>query len=107
MADAMTVDRLLRFLADRGHDVDLASFVENDSAERALRDAKTQEETGSAAEGALDTILKNVELAREHSTPICQDTGTPIFEIHHPLGISTRKLAEQIRQAVAIATERC
>jgi fumarate hydratase class I len=45
-------------------------------------------------------------MAREHSTPICQDTGTPIFEIHYPLGISTRKLAEQIRQAVAIATER-
>jgi fumarate hydratase class I len=74
--------------------------------ERALRDAKTQEEPGSAAEGALDTILKNVEMAREHSTPICQDTGTPIFEIHHPLGISTRKLADQIRRAVAIATER-
>jgi fumarate hydratase class I len=74
--------------------------------ERALRDAKTKEEPGSAAEGALDTILKNVEMAREHSTPICQDTGTPIFEIHHPLGISTRKLADQIRRAVAIATER-
>jgi fumarate hydratase class I len=74
--------------------------------ERALRDAKSQEEPGSAAEGALDTILKNVEMAREHATPICQDTGTPIFEIHHPLGISTRKLAEQIRRAVAIATER-
>jgi fumarate hydratase class I len=74
--------------------------------EQALRDAKTKEEPGSAAEGALDTILKNVEMAREHATPICQDTGTPIFEIHHPLGISTRKLAEQIRRAVAIATER-
>jgi fumarate hydratase class I len=74
--------------------------------ERALRDAKTREAPGSAAEGALDTILRNVEMAREHSTPICQDTGTPIFEIHYPLGISTRKLAEQIRQAVAIATER-
>jgi len=74
--------------------------------EQALRDAKTKEEPGSAAEGALDTILKNVEMAREHATPICQDTGTPIFEIHHPLGISTRQLADQIRRAVAIATER-
>lgn len=72
----------------------------------ALARAKTEEEPGSAAEGALDTILKNVELAREHSTPICQDTGTPIFEIHYPVGVSTRVLAEQIRQAVAIATER-
>ena len=74
--------------------------------ERALREAKTNEDSGSAAEGALDTILKNVEMARTNSTPICQDTGTPIFEIHYPLGVSTRVLAEQIRQACAIASEK-
>ena len=72
----------------------------------ALAQAKTEEEPGSAAEGALETILHNVEMARQHSTPICQDTGTPIFEIHYPLGVSTRALADQIRRAVAIATER-
>lgn len=74
--------------------------------ENALNNAKQQETPGSAAEGALDTILLNVEMAREHSTPICQDTGTPIFEIYHPLGVSTRVLAGQIRKAVAIATEK-
>lgn len=73
---------------------------------QALRDAKEQEEPGSAAEGALDTILKNIEMAREHATPICQDTGTPIFEIYYPVGVSTRQLTEQIREACAIATER-
>ena len=50
--------------------------------EQALIRAKGEEETGSAAEGALDTILRNVEMARKHATPICQDTGTPIFEIY-------------------------
>lgn len=74
--------------------------------ERALRKARGDEEPGSAAEGALDTILKNVEMSRAKSTPICQDTGTPIFTIHYPLGVSTRKLADQIRQACAIATEK-
>ena len=73
--------------------------------EKALREAHENEDPGSAAEGALDTILKNVELARRHTTPICQDTGTPIFEIYYPVGVSTRMLAQQIRQAVAIATE--
>ena len=43
-------------------------------------------------------------LARENSTPICQDTGTPIFYVKHPEGWSTRKLREQIRAAVAEAT---
>ncbi|RUA15980.1 MAG: fumarate hydratase, partial [Clostridia bacterium] len=65
-----------------------------------------KEEEGSAAQNALETILKNIELARQNSTPICQDTGTPIFEIYYPLGVSTRTLAEQIRKACAIATER-
>ena len=74
--------------------------------QRALQQAKENEDDGSAAEGALDTILKNVELARQNSTPICQDTGTPIFEIHYPLGVSTRQLAAQIEKACAIATER-
>ena len=74
--------------------------------ERALRKARDQEEPGSAAQGALDTILKNVEMSRARSSAICQDTGTPIFTIHYPLGVSTRALADQIRRACAIATER-
>ncbi len=74
--------------------------------ENALSKAKGKEESGSAAEGALDTILLNIKMARKNSTPICQDTGTPIFEINYPVGVSTRKLAGQIRRAVAIATER-
>jgi fumarate hydratase class I len=73
--------------------------------EQALTNAKSNEEPGSAAEGALDTILENVRMARKHATPICQDTGTPIFEVYYPLGVSTRDLSQQIRQAVAIATD--
>jgi glycosyltransferase involved in cell wall biosynthesis len=37
-ADAMTVDRLIRFLAGRGHAIDLACFVEDDRALGALRE---------------------------------------------------------------------
>lgn len=74
--------------------------------EKAIRDAREREDAGSAAEGALDTILKNVEMARERATPICQDTGTPIFEVYYPLGWSTRALSTQIGEAVAVATER-
>ena len=74
--------------------------------ESALARAKEEEEPGSAAQSALDAILTNVELAKKNSTPICQDTGTPIFEVHYSFGISTRVLGEQIRKAVAIATKR-
>lgn len=74
--------------------------------EASLREAKKSEESGSAAEGALETILKNVEMARAESTPICQDTGTPIFFVEYPEGWSTRKLRAQIRAAVAEATKK-
>ncbi|HEX6305727.1 MAG TPA: fumarate hydratase [Anaerolineales bacterium] len=72
--------------------------------EAGLRNAVGREAPGSAARGALETILKNVEMARQDSTPICQDTGTPIFYVYYPVGWSTRKLTEQIRTAVAEAT---
>jgi fumarate hydratase class I len=74
--------------------------------ERSLRAAREREAPGSAAAGALDTILENVALARQNSTPICQDTGTPIFYVHHPEGWSTRSLRTQIREATAQATAR-
>ena len=49
---------------------------------------------------------ENVTLAREQSTPICQDTGTPIFYVHYPPGWSTIALRKQIWAAAAEATER-
>ena len=83
-----------------------ASTILPDDMVSAISDAAGKEDANSAAAGALNTILDNVKMARENSTPICQDTGTPIFEIKYPLGVSTRVIADQIRQAVGIATER-
>lgn len=80
---------------------DLAPDVET-----TLVEAKTQEDPNSAADGILNTILENVELARKDSTPICQDTGTPLFFVQYPEGMSTRKLRQQIRDAVEAATEK-
>ena len=71
-----------------------------------LRASVEKEAPGSAARGALETILKNVELSRANSTPICQDTGTPIFYVHYPEGWSTRKLRDQVRAALVEATQR-
>ncbi|MFZ4618145.1 MAG: fumarate hydratase, partial [Rectinemataceae bacterium] len=73
--------------------------------EASLRKAVLVEEPGSAARGALETILANIELSRKNGTPICQDTGTPIFRVRHPEGWSTRKMREQIRNAMVQATK--
>jgi fumarate hydratase class I len=74
--------------------------------EQSLQAAREREQAGSAAQSALSTILENVALARRNSTPICQDTGTPIFYVKYPAGWSTRQLREQIRSAVVEATKR-
>jgi fumarate hydratase class I len=74
--------------------------------ESALRSARDREVPDSAAQNTLDAILENVRLSRERSTPICQDTGTPIFYVYYPTGWSTLELRRQIREAVAQATAR-
>jgi fumarate hydratase class I len=74
--------------------------------EQTLVAAREREAAGSAARGAMDAILENVALSRRNSTPICQDTGTPIFYVRYPEGWSARKLREQIRTAVVEATKR-
>ncbi len=80
---------------------DLPPDVENQ-----LRSAVDKETPGSAARGAFETILKNVELSRKNSSPICQDTGTPIFYVKQPAGWSTLELKKQIRSALAEATKK-
>jgi fumarate hydratase class I len=74
--------------------------------EQALRKAVLDEAPGSAARGALETVIQNVELSRQNSTPICQDTGTPIFYVKYPAGWSTRELRKQIESAVVQATKK-
>jgi fumarate hydratase class I len=86
--------------------VRLASTDLPPDVEKSLRQAVEQEEPGSAARSALETIIKNVEISRANSTPICQDTGTPIFYVRHPEGWSTRRLRAQIEAAVATATKK-
>jgi fumarate hydratase class I len=74
--------------------------------EKKLREAVEIEEPGSAARGAMETILTNVEMAHQNSLPICQDTGTPLFFVTYPEGTSPKALREQIRAAIAEATKR-
>lgn len=74
--------------------------------EKKLRDSQSQEKQGSAAHSAIQTILDNVEMTRRNSTPICQDTGTPIFYVNYPQGWNPRDLREQIRTTIAEATKK-
>lgn len=52
----------------------------------------------------LTSILENVKLARAHSVPICQDTGTLTFFWTVPRGTDTCALEKAAREAVKEAT---
>jgi fumarate hydratase class I len=72
--------------------------------EQGLRRALKREPRDSRAWWTLSTILKNVDVARENQTPLCQDTGTLVFYFRVPVGFDTNMLASRTRSAVSRAT---
>lgn len=70
----------------------------------ALVAAKNQEEKESRGELSLETILKNIQLAKEKKVPICQDTGFPSFFVRASQSINQEKLRADILAACREAT---
>lgn len=73
--------------------------------EYSLKQARDNEEKGSAAHAAMESILVNVEMSRKNQTPICQDTGTPLFFVKYGSGWDPASLKSQIRAAIVEATK--
>lgn len=73
--------------------------------EEAIKTAYETEEEGTPAKNVFATIMENIELARENSTPICQDTGALIFYIDFPVGDSEAKYRQAIEAAADEATK--
>ncbi|MEE9189471.1 MAG: fumarate hydratase [Candidatus Neomarinimicrobiota bacterium] len=73
---------------------------------QAMEKGRDSEAEGSAAKSVLSYMLKNARAAQENSTPICQDTGTNIYFITIPEGVSLRKVEQGIVDATRIATEK-
>lgn len=71
----------------------------------AMENAIANEDEGSAAKNVLGFMLENAKLAEKNSTPICQDTGTNIYFITIPEGVSLRKIEKLIVEATKQATE--
>ena len=83
-----------------------ASTVLPDDVIGAIEAALEREKEGSAARSSFESILENIKISKEKSTPICQDTGTLVFDIRHPLGYSTRSMISDIKKAAEMATEK-
>jgi len=91
------------------HGVELirrASTVLPPDVRAALEKARAAEAAGSASQQALATILENVAMAEDDSSPVCQDTGTLIFYVDHPFGYSTAQMIDQLNCATVKASEK-
>src|SRR5688572_14280844 len=64
------------------------------------------EKKGTIAESALKIIEKNIELAKQKSQPICQDTGSIIFYVDCPVGFNQLGFEEAASNAVREATKK-
>ncbi len=64
----------------------------------------TQEQEGSNARYAMNIILRNIDMARLKSAPLCQDTGSILFFVKAPRGFDQLAFEKAAREAVALAT---
>jgi fumarate hydratase class I len=79
--------------------------IPNDVQQAILRSLEG-ERKGTIAESALKIIERNIELAKEKSQPICQDTGSILFYVDCPVGFDQIAFEESAREAVKLATKK-
>jgi fumarate hydratase class I len=72
----------------------------------ALVKGRDAEEEGSRSFNTINDMVRNILLADGQVSPLCQDTGTLIFWVRHPFGLSQRVAKQQIRAAVVEASKR-
>ena len=73
--------------------------------QKVILEALHREEKNTTAEYAMNIIKANIELAKKKSQPICQDTGTVLFFVSHPIEFDQLKFTKLIHKAVVKSTE--
>ncbi len=77
-----------------------------DDIQKVILSALEKEEKNTTAEYAMNIIKANIELAKKKSQPLCQDTGTVLFFVSHPVGFDQVEFTKQIHKAVIAATKK-
>lgn len=76
-----------------------------DDVQKVILEALAREEKNTTAEYAMQIIKANIELARRKSQPLCQDTGTILFFVEHPVGFGQKHFTKICEKAVLQATK--
>ena len=77
-----------------------------DDVQKSILASLEQEKKGTIAESALKIIDRNIELAKQKSQPICQDTGSILFYVDCPIGFDQIAFEDTAREAVKLATKK-
>ena len=85
--------------------IKVTSTVIPDDIQKVVLEALAREEKNTTAEYAMGIIKANIELAKKKSQPICQDTGTILFYVNHPVGFNQGEFTKVVHKAVYKATE--
>jgi len=72
---------------------------------KVIQRRREREEPEATAWAILGTVEKNTRLARRNGTPICQDTGFPIFTVSHPADMHQEEILTAVKWAVRQATQ--
>lgn len=77
-----------------------------DDVQKVILAGLEREKKGTIAESAMKIIDRNIQMAREKSQPICQDTGSILFYVECPVGFDQITFKEAARDAVREATKK-
>ena len=77
-----------------------------DDVQKVILEALEREEKNTTAEYAMNIIKANIDLAKKKSQPLCQDTGTVLFYVYHPVGFNQTKFTKLIENSVVTATKK-
>src|SRR5205823_3938348 len=76
-----------------------------DDVQKAILDSLEREKKGTIAESAMKIIDRNIQLAKQKSQPICQDTGSILFYVECPVGMDQIAFEDAACLAVKKATK--
>ena len=86
--------------------IKITSTVLPDDSQRVILAALEKEEKDTTAEYAMEIIKANIELAKKKAQPICQDTGTVLVYVNHPVGFKQADFEKVFKKAVVEATKK-
>jgi len=86
--------------------IKITSTVLPDDSQRVILSALEKEEKDTTAEYAMGIIKANIELAKKKAQPICQDTGTVLVYVNHPVGFKQGDFEKVFKKAVVEATKK-